>query len=264
MIEEMVVFFCIVFISLIGYIARSLSASGAIAASLVGISIYVGYEMKGLVVLGVFFGTSTVWSKYKKEKKGTLEDKVEKSDRRDWIQVLANGGIAASISLLSVFTDNPYLVYGFLISLAAANSDTWASEIGSLSKRSPLFILSFKRVDKGTSGAVSPLGTLAALGGALIIAYTGYLLFDLIDFYALLFITVFGFVGNVFDTLLGATVQVVYRCSVCMRETEKRSHCGVNTEQQKGYLLFNNDVVNVASVLAATIIGGGLVHILWI
>jgi uncharacterized membrane protein len=246
MIEEMVVFFGIVFISLIGYIARSLSASGAVAASLVGISIYVGYEMKGLVVLGVFFGTSTVWSKYKKEKKGTLEDKVEKGDRRDWIQVLANGGIAASISLLSVFTDNPYLVYGFLISLAAANSDTWASEIGSLSKRSPIFILSFKR----------------ALGGALIIAYIGYLLFDLIDFYALLFITVFGFVGNVFDTLLGATVQVVYRCSVCKMETEKRYHCGVNTEQQKGYLLFNNDVVNVASVLAATIIGGGLVHIL--
>ncbi|MFC0043225.1 DUF92 domain-containing protein [Metabacillus iocasae] len=256
MIEGLFVYVVIILVALFGYLVHSLSGSGAVAAALVGISIYIGYEIEGLIVLGVFFGTSTLWSKYKREKKRDLTEKVEKGDRRDWIQVFANGGIAALISICYAFSGWSSLVYLFLISLAAANSDTWASEIGSLSKRAPFFILSFKRVEKGTSGAVSLLGTCAALAGSFVIGYIGYLLFEPIHFYSLLFVTLFGFLGNLFDTLLGATIQVVYRCSVCSIKTERTLHCGITTVKEKGWTFFNNDVVNVTAIILSTVIGG--------
>ena len=48
---------------------------------------------------------------------------------------------------------------------AAANADTWSSELGILSKSPPFLITTFKAVPPGTNGAVSILGLLAAIGG---------------------------------------------------------------------------------------------------
>ena len=63
--------------------------------------------------------------------------------------------------------------------MAAANSDTWASEIGSMSKGKPISVKTFKRAERGTSGAVSLLGTFAAVVGSFLIALPSYFLFDL-------------------------------------------------------------------------------------
>ncbi len=57
---------------------------------------------------------------------------------------------------------------GFIVCIASANSDTWASEIGSLSKKNPIYIRTFKRIERGTSGAISLLGSIAALSGSLL------------------------------------------------------------------------------------------------
>lgn len=54
---------------------------------------------------------------------------------------------------------------GFMVCLASSNSDTWASEIGSLSRKKPIYIRTFKRIERGTSGAISGLGTVAAFAG---------------------------------------------------------------------------------------------------
>lgn len=91
----------------------------------------------------------------------------------------------------------------FLIGLAAANSDTWASEIGSLSQKLPISLKTWRTIETGTSGAVSSLGTLAALSGSFIIALLSNVLFD-ISTYEVLLIGVFGFAGNLIDSLLGA------------------------------------------------------------
>ena len=50
--------------------------------------------------------------------------------------------------------------------LAAVNADTWSTELGVLSSGRPRLITSLKPVEKGTSGGVSLVGTLAALAGA--------------------------------------------------------------------------------------------------
>ena len=254
MVNIILYLFAIIFTVIVGYKAQSLTKSGAIAASVVGVSVALAYGDKGLLVLGIFFVSSSFWSKYKHEQKAKIEQKHAKGARRDWQQVFANGGLAAICSILHVFTDHHIWTLGFVIAIASANSDTWASEIGALSKRAPLFIRTFKRAEKGTSGAISILGTTAAVGGALLIALMSGYLFSLPTTEVIL-ILFLGFFGNVIDTLLGAYLQATYQCKNCSCVTEKKFHCGQDSRLISGFSVLNNDVVNFLSGFIAVLIG---------
>ncbi|WP_230130503.1 DUF92 domain-containing protein [Bacillus sp. CECT 9360] len=237
-----------------GYLVKALSKSGAAATMLVGLSVVLSFQLPGLLLLGVFFASSSFWSKFKAgSRKKKIEEKLQKGDRRDWQQVLANGGIAVIASWIHLFNPSGIWLFAFIVSIAAANSDTWASEIGVLSKKSPFYILSFKRVERGTSGAVSLLGTIAAFLGAGLISAFSVTLFEWAWTPWLLLITLFGFLGNIIDTLLGALIQARFHCVKCGLETEKKSHCGENTILIKGARLFDNDVVNFSAITLASL-----------
>ena len=66
---------------------------------------------------------------------------------------------------------------GFFAAFASALADTLSSEIGILSKRKPVLITTLKQVKPGTDGGVTPLGMIAALVGATIIASVHFILF---------------------------------------------------------------------------------------
>ncbi|WP_400242384.1 DUF92 domain-containing protein [Niallia sp. JL1B1071] len=236
----------ILFVSYYAYKRRSLTKSGAIAAFFVGIGIALGFGYKGLLILGAFFVSSSMLSKYKSKTKKSMEKKTQKGSTRDWLQVMANGALAAVVGIIYYFTKESMWIAVFAILLAAANSDTWASEIGSLSKRRPLSIRTFKAAETGTSGAVSILGTFAGLAGSFLIALIATLLFP-IQLWGFFLIFLFGFLGNVVDTLLGAFIQVEYQCPVCGQMVETRIVCHQNVVKMKGFPLFNNDMVNVLS-----------------
>jgi uncharacterized protein (TIGR00297 family) len=252
MIETYIVITIIVLTCSGGYMLHSLSNSGAVAAAIVGLAVYFGFGLKGLFLLGVFFTTSSLWSKYKSAAKAEVEEKLAKGARRDWRQVFANGGAAALISMVYLYNQDIMWLIGFSVCLASANSDTWASEIGSLSKRKPIFIRTFRRIDKGTSGAVSLLGTAAALLGSLLIAILSTLIFQL-EWIHFFIIFAFGFLGNVIDTLIGAFYQQVYICEQCGIETEKTLHCQLPTRRIKGLPLVDNDMVNFLSGLLSAV-----------
>lgn len=151
-------------ISLLGYLARALTGHGAIAATGVGTSVAAGTRMPGVALLGTFFVSSSLLSRVARETGVTA-----KGSRRDAMQVVANGGVAA-VSSLSGLVTRPDLAYVALAgSLAAANADTWATEIGSTSEGRPRLLLSRRVVEAGTSGAVSARGTMGAVAGALLI-----------------------------------------------------------------------------------------------
>ncbi len=252
--SELFIYILIAAMVFLGYGARLLTASGAFAAFAVGCFTVLGLGLKGLVILALFFASSSFWSKIKSVNKKKAEEMLVKGSRRDWQQVIANGGLAALSSALYFTTDNNLWLLGFCICNAAANSDTWASEIGSMSKSKPFFIKTFKRVERGTSGAISLLGTIASILGSFIIAITSYYLFALSG-EEFLFILILGFSGNVVDTLLGAFVQAGYTCPSCGMQTEKVFHCGQKTKLMKGFSFFNNDTVNFLSGLSALLLG---------
>ena len=55
------------------------------------------------------------------------------------------------------------------------------------------------------------------------------------------------------DSILGATMQAMYYCPACEKETERRIHnCGTWTRPMRGFTWLNNDVVN----FIATLFGG--------
>jgi uncharacterized protein (TIGR00297 family) len=239
---------------IMAYYDRLLTISGAITAFVVGFLVVLGLGMKGLVILGLFFVSSSSWSKVKSANKRKAEELLVKGSQRDWQQVLANGGLAAVASGLYYLTDDSIWLLGFCICIAAANSDTWASEIGSMSKGKPISVKTFKQAERGTSGAVSLLGTFAAVVGSFLIALSSFFLFDLnvMEFY---WIFLFGFFGNLVDTILGAFVQASYQCLDCRILTEKQTHCGKKTKLIKGFHFLNNDTVNFLSVFFALVMG---------
>nr|WP_295972708.1 DUF92 domain-containing protein [uncultured Bacillus sp.] len=251
---SLLIYLLIAVMVVLGYSARLLTASGAVAAFVVGFLTVLGLGLKGLFILALFFVSSSFWSKIKSANKRKAEEMLVKGSRRDWQQVAANGSLAAIASALYYSTGDSRWLIGFCICNAAANSDTWASEVGSMSRKQPFYIKTFKRVDRGTSGAVSFLGSVAAVLGSSLIAFTAYYLFSL-SVEQFLFILILGFTGNLVDTLLGAFVQAGYECRKCGMKTEKKRHCGQKTTLIKGVSFLNNDTVNFLSGLSSLLLG---------
>lgn len=240
---------------------RLLKPSGAFAAFLTGMFILAGFGLKGLILMGVFFLTSSLLSRYKSKRKEHLGELHEKGSARDWAQVAANGGTAAIAGMANFFSPDPVWLIILAISIASANADTWASELGVLSKQQPVSIKSFRRVPRGTSGAISGFGTAASAAGSLLIALTGgYLFSEGTDW--IFFIFLFGVAGALLDTLLGAYIQTGFKCVRCNLLTEKLTHCTIPTEQVSGFYRINNDAVNFISCFAAAALGASLYYIL--
>jgi uncharacterized membrane protein len=113
-------------------------------------------------------------------------------------------------------------------------------------------------VPAGTSGGITWVGSWGGLAGAALVAGTGALAAG----HLWLFWpgTLIGFVGMLFDSLLGGTVQARFWCSRCETTSEWSVHrCGNRTVSQAGWRWMNNDVVNLLS----TALAGGLALALW-
>jgi uncharacterized membrane protein len=156
--------------------------------------------------------------------------------------------------------DWPWIAYAG--AMAAVNADTWATELGVLSAAPPRLITNGRIVEKGTSGGISLAGYLAASGGAGLIAGLAWLFAPGISGAALVEgVFLGGLAGSTFDSLLGATVQAIYYCPACKKETERHpAHgCGTETVLVRGWEWLDNDAVNFLSSL----FGAGVAFVVW-
>lgn len=252
------------------YRFRLLTASGALAAFLLGAVTFGLGGWGWAVVLITFFLSSSLLSLFFKKRKKSAESMYSKGGRRDAAQVLANGGLAGLFVIFHFFSPHSWVAWAvFCAALAAANADTWATELGVLNPRKPTLIISGKPAEAGTSGAVSLVGTLASTAGAALIALLSWFLKPagwnaLSGFELVLWVTLCGLAGSLVDSILGATVQAIYYCDTCQKETEKhpRHGCGTETYLIRGKKWMDNDWVNLGCTLSASlliIVIGGLI-----
>jgi uncharacterized protein (TIGR00297 family) len=158
-------------IAALAYWRGSLAVSGALGALLVGTIIYGFGGWVWGVVLALFFVSSSLLSHYKEREKRAVAEKFDKGHRRDIGQVLANGGAGALVALLHGIFPSPLWLPLFLGTMATVTADTWATELGTLSKRPPRLITTGRVVPVGTSGGISLFGTAVSFVGGCSLAW---------------------------------------------------------------------------------------------
>ncbi len=259
----------------LAYWRGSLSGSGVAGAMIVGTMIFgFGGWAWGLVLIA-FFVLSSVLSHYQEALKARVAaEKFDKGHRRDIAQAFANAGAGALIALAYHLYPQPILLAAFVGAMATVNADTWATELGVLSRKPPRLITTFREVEPGTSGAISAQGTLATFAGGLAIGLAALALIALegmlggpgIARYGLeagpLALRVIvgsalgGLAGSLFDSLLGATVQAIYWSEPRGKETEKRiDPDGTPNRLLRGFRWLNNDLVNLISSGVGALVG---------
>lgn len=241
------------------YRLRSLDTSGMIAAVLLGtIVVGAGGWWAGLLLI-TFFVSSSLLSRIGHNPSAVH---AARGSRRDATQVFANGGIALLSTIGFWLFSHPAWLLAFAGSLAAANADTWSTEIGRTSRDLPRLITTGRRVSRGTSGAVSTRGLVAAASGAAFIGALGGIGAAASWFpvshswlFILAAVGISGLAGSIADSMLGATVQEQRWCDACQTQTERSIHqCRTPTHPLSGVSWISNDVVNLACVF----VGGAL------
>lgn len=186
-----------------------------------------------VLVLFLLSFAATRMGREQKERLGT----AERRQGRTAAQVAANLGFAAVISNTHVqiwlldsgmFLHNGIammpLVAPMVAALAEAAADTVSSEVGQVLGGQPCMITTLRRVDPGTDGAISLIGTLAGTAATAIVALAGtWALSGGLEMFSVA--CAGGLFGLFFDSLLGATLE------------------------RSGWL--NNDAVNFLSTISA-------------
>ena len=177
---------------------------------------------------------------------------AEKRQGRTAAQVAANLGVAAIVAhpMVQIWLQDSgvFLHHGIatmplfapmVAALAEAAADTVSSEVGQVFGGEPRMITSLRKVEPGTDGAVSLIGTLAGIAAACLVAFAGTLAIGAgwhmppSDRWQMFWVAFVGGVfGLFFDSLLGATLE------------------------RRGWL--NNDAVNFLSTACAAVFALGL------
>ena len=223
----------VVILFILGFITyrrKSLDFFGSAVMIIMGVVIIFSAGTNWLLLIVLFLVMSLLATKYSRKYKMSLG---EFEGRRTSKNVISNGVVACFMAAFGGY----YLPFvgGFIGAIATATADTLASEIGVLDKH-PRLITTFQKVDPGTNGAVSPLGTGIAILGAAVIGVAAYFLLIMPNpFHAILVAIVSGTVGCFFDSILGALFE------------------------NRGWM--TNEHVNLFATIVGAIVGIGLMNL---
>lgn len=214
---------------------KSLTIGGIISAWIMGIIIIYCGGIYPFIALALTFILTRISDYYKKDEEET----------RDIYQIFSNVFLACLSTILFYITYKDVFLVMYYAVIAESISDTLAYSIGSSSKKNSFNPLTFRKMKKGESGAVSLLGLSASLIGGLVIGLVYYAQsYNLTNY---LVIIIMGFIGSYSDSLMGAYLQGKFTCSKCKKEVETKYHCGKEAKLIRGYSFFNNNIVNLLS-----------------
>jgi uncharacterized protein (TIGR00297 family) len=205
-----------------------LTIAAGITGIFLGLLFFIGIGWLGLLLMAFFFLLGTLATAWKRNQKETWKIAERNKGRRTASQVLANGGVAGILALLAVIYPDKADLFTLLVAgvFSSATADTLSSELGSVYGSRFYNILSFRRDTRGLDGVISAEGSLIGICGSLLVALVtsvgyGWGLH-------ILWIVIAGTVGNLTDSVLGATME--------------RRH------------LIPNDVVNFLNTLAGALV----------
>ena len=300
---------------------KSLNTSGSLAAIFVGFASFACSYRFGFILI-LFYYSSSKFTKWKQDYKASIEEDYAVGGQRNWVQVLASSALATWVAIsyylicgedghLSfreptvgdpTFELGPikiaksslatYLWVLFIAHYCTANADTWASELGVLSKGEPRLVTSLftRTVPRGTNGGMSLLGTVASGAGGLFIGVIFWMGSFAIEaqnldnnsnsyttirgnsnnsssgnisdsqYPILVFSLLCGLLGSLVDSILGATVQATYyskdrRCIVKLHHaSELREHQDKSIVRICGCDLLSNEAVNFVSIFVTMLL----------
>ncbi|XP_055329322.1 transmembrane protein 19-like [Paramacrobiotus metropolitanus] len=272
------------YISVWGFKRQSLNLSGAFAAYVTGFIVTMS-SYAFMVCLVGFFLLGSKSTNVRADLKRRFEADYRKGGQRNWVQVFCNGGVATLFAFLYMletgcrekaidFSISYYeTTYALAVlgALACSCGDTLASELGSVwSRREPRLITTFRKVPRGTNGAVSVTGLLLSILGGVIIAglfYVTTLLclhsnimnssppqWPLIPLGGIL-----GFLGSLFDSYLGA----IFQYSGLDEMGRVVNFSGPKIVKISGFSILDNHSVNFISVLLTALLAPRIGLTLW-
>ena len=221
--------------ALLLYLVGSVTGSGAIVGGLLATVVYATLYWQGFLLLLLFVLTGTVATRLGLRRKQAAGAAQDHGGRRGAKHAFANLTVPALLALaFFVGIGSKWgsqldwwqemcrlLLVAFVGAIATALADTLATEIGLLSRKKPVLITRWRtEVEPGTNGGVTWSGLAASLvGGAMMAALAWLLALGTIypqdrpegmrNFFAtsVIAVTIAAFLGSLFDSLLGATVE---------------------------------------------------------
>lgn len=224
-------------LALIALLKNKMTYSGLLAAWLMGIVITFCGGIYPFIALALTF-LLTVLS-------DDVKDRDEKDGPRTIYQMISNVLTCTLCAVLYYYKRNDMFIVMYYAVLGGSLADTLASSIGRLSKGSNFDPLTFKKMRKGESGAISTLGIAASIIGGMIIGgihyYSGGWAYEYI------IIIIMSTLGSYVDSVMGAYLQGKYKCPKCKKDVEVDRHCGRKAKLVNGYAFMTNDTVNLIS-----------------
>mgnify|MGYP000919432635 CR=1 FL=1 len=188
------------------YWAKAADTNAVISETIVGFLVIIFAGLNWFLLLLVFYLMGGGFTRYGYAQKERLGIAQSHGGARGYKNVFSNSLVPLAMAVCYGIYGNDLFIYAFLGSVATANGDTLASEIGETSSSRPRMITTLKKTDPGVDGGVTLLGEGASLIGALIIgilaAITG-----MTGLLGIAIGTLAGFLGANFDSLMGAILQ---------------------------------------------------------
>ncbi len=246
LIHELLIFCVCALLGIVLLKKKSITVSGFVALLMIsGLFLCTGGLHFLLMQIYMFISSSALTRFRRKAKDAALKNVIKPEEGRNYLQALCNLGPSISCYLIFLYADNDSFIAAFIASIASANADSWASELGMLSKKRPRFILSKNNVDVGISGGITLQGSVAGMFGSVFLtSMAQFTLFifaqPLLSMRAMLVLIAMGILGMLVDSLAGEFLQVSY------------SKNGRITEDSAGELIiykglkwWNNDFTNL-------------------
>ncbi|KAK3161836.1 hypothetical protein QOZ80_1BG0082130 [Eleusine coracana subsp. coracana] len=206
-----------------------LSASGFVAAYLLGTLTWRAFGIPGFLLVVAYFVVGTAVTKLKIKQKEAMGVAEKRGGRRGPGSVVGSSAAGCVCALLSIYNVGGTTLaqlwkLGFVASFCTKLSDTVSSEIGKAFGRTTYLVTTFKIVPRGTEGAISVEGSVAGILASGFLAAVGYLLRQ-VDMQQGAICIIASQIANYGESYIGATLQ-----------------------DKEGFEWLNNDIVNVLNI----------------